>query len=121
LLVDGACRIGHIRSNESGKEVHEIDSLTDNGRALVGLVLGKVSIQLACLEEAVALLGNGKDGRKACPQFNSLEFLIVPNKELVDLVSEDVEGSLLVCGLIWHDAIVMLGVDELQNPANKVA
>jgi hypothetical protein len=46
---------------------------------------------------------------------------LIPNKELVDLVSEDVEGNLLVCGLIWHDAIVMLGVDELQNPANKVA
>lgn len=118
LLVDGVCRVGHIWNNKGGKEMHEIDSETDDCRTLGGFRLEQAAIQLVRL---VTLLRKGEDGEQAGAQLDSIKLLNISRQKLADIIFKGVERVLMVLGPVWHDAVLIVRRgNELDNAADEV-
>lgn len=58
LRVHRFCRVRHVRSDDRGEEVNEVDGETNHGGTFGGLRLGKLVIKAVGLEKDIALLRN---------------------------------------------------------------
>ena len=121
LVEDRGGGVGHEGGEDRGKEVDQVEGEADDGTALGRFVLGEFVVELVGLEEGVAGLRDEENGGQAGLDLYSVHLFEVLREELVDLGLELVNGGILVLGVVGHDVVVVLSVDEFHNAANKVA